>query len=175
MLKPVYTDQFLNTYEGHSLYIPATKGEFDPKKNKLKYNYNKKRLPVSQHAAIMHINYGTPHMVVNPINEKTGKCKFGAIDVDDYNQNFETTKHKIYSQKLPLNIVDSVSGGLHLYLYSNEPVDPRVMINALQHYRKNLDYQRIQKYSLNKKRLQKKILLEIISNYLVQGPKKKAY
>lgn len=127
--------QFLELYKGHSLYIPATKGEFNSKKNKVEYNYRKQRLKLDVNAVIKHVQYGTPHIVVNPINEITGLCGFGAIDIDEYNQEYlDRIKQKIYSQQLPLNIVISVSGGLHLYFYAETPIDPRLMRAVLKYY-----------------------------------------
>ena len=131
--------EFLKFYSGHSQYIPATKGDYNPVKKKLEYIYKKRRLTLDIDAVVKHIQYGTPHIVVNPINEITGLCKFGAIDVDDYDKQgpeyYEKIKQKVYSLKLPLHIVDSVSGGLHLYFYVDTPIDPKLMIAVLQHYR----------------------------------------
>ena len=130
-----YFQQFLKLYKGHTLYIPATKGEYDPIKKKVKYNYNKKRIPLDIEAVIKHINFGTPHIVVNPINEITGLCKFGALDIDDYNpDHLEKIKKKIYEKKLPLHIIISASGGLHLYFYSDVPIEPKLMKAILKYY-----------------------------------------
>ncbi|MCI5078808.1 MAG: DUF5906 domain-containing protein, partial [Pelagibacteraceae bacterium] len=127
--------EFLKYYSGHTFYIPATKGEFNPIKNKVEYNYRKQRLKLDVNAVIKHVQYGTPHIVVNPINEITGLCGFGALDIDDYNKEYlEKIKKIIYSKKLPLHIIESVSGGLHLYIYVDEPISPRLMRAVLKHY-----------------------------------------
>jgi len=51
-----------------------------------------------------------------PINSKN-ECKFGAIDVDDYDLDHKALALKIKAQNLPLVQCRSKSGGAHLYLF----------------------------------------------------------
>jgi hypothetical protein len=51
-----------------------------------------------------------------PINSKN-ECKFGAIDVDDYDLDHKALAFKIKAQQLPLVQCRSKSGGAHLYLF----------------------------------------------------------
>ena len=56
-----------------------------------------------------------------PINENS-HCRFGALDVDDYNLDLVALYKKIERLKLPLITCRSKSGGAHLYLFLSEEV-----------------------------------------------------
>lgn len=51
-----------------------------------------------------------------PINSKN-ECRFGAIDVDDYDLNHKALAAKVKKMELPLVHCRSKSGGAHLYLF----------------------------------------------------------
>ena len=78
-------------------------------------------------------------LILPPINEK-GEVNYGAIDVDFYNDPklIERIVKQIYEEKLPLAPCYSNSGGLHLYLFSKEPIQAKIIIKILQHYNKHL-------------------------------------
>ena len=61
-----------------------------------------------------------------PINSKN-ECKFGAIDVDDYDLDHKALAAKIKRQNLPLVHCRSKSGGAHLYLFLDKWY-PAVMV-----------------------------------------------
>jgi len=56
-----------------------------------------------------------------PIDE-TNKCRFGALDIDDYNLDLPVLFAKVKRFKLPLVLCRSKSGGAHLYLFLSEKV-----------------------------------------------------
>ncbi len=70
-----------------------------------------------------------------------GKGLFGAIDVDIYNDPklLERVVKQIYSETLPLVPCFSKSGGLHLYLFSNEPFEYYEIDNALTYFNQKLE------------------------------------
>ena len=70
-----------------------------------------------------------------------GRGVFGAIDVDIYDDQkmLERVVKQIYSENLPLVPCYSKSGGLHLYLFSNEPFEYHEINNALTYYNQKLD------------------------------------
>ena len=78
-------------------------------------------------------------IILPPINEK-GEVSYGAIDVDFYNDPklIERIIKQIYEEELPLAPCYSNSGGLHLYLFSKEPIQAKIIIKILQHYNKHL-------------------------------------
>ena len=78
-------------------------------------------------------------LILPPINEK-GEVNYGAIDVDVYNDPklIDRVVDQIYDEKLPLAPCYSNSGGLHLYLFSKEPMKAEIIIKILKHYNKHL-------------------------------------
>ena len=56
-----------------------------------------------------------------PIDE-TNKCRFGALDIDDYNLDLPVLLAKVRRFKLPLVLCRSKSGGAHLFLFLSEKV-----------------------------------------------------
>ena len=56
-----------------------------------------------------------------PIDE-TNHCRFGALDIDDYNLDLPVLLAKIKRFKLPLVLCRSKSGGAHLFLFLSEKV-----------------------------------------------------
>jgi hypothetical protein len=137
-------EEFYNKYNNDLFYIPAEKkGKIDPTKpGKVIYNYSVKKQPITKAAFIEHLTTGSRVVTIGQLN-KHNQCKWGVIDIDDYNPAFvDSVKQNIYLNKYPLNIVQSVSGGLHLYLYSQEPISGALMRNALAYYRDQLELKR---------------------------------
>ena len=64
---------------------------------------------------------GTRGIASIPIDEKSC-CRFGALDIDDYNLDLAALKRKVSRLKLPLVMCRSKSGGAHLYLFLSESV-----------------------------------------------------
>ena len=56
-----------------------------------------------------------------PINANN-KCRFGALDIDDYNLDLAALYQKVQRLKLPLTTCRSKSGGAHLFLFLAEEV-----------------------------------------------------
>ena len=54
-----------------------------------------------------------------PINSEN-KCRFGAIDVDDYDLNLQDVCARVAMSGLPFIVCRSKSGGAHLYLFLND-------------------------------------------------------
>ena len=134
-------DQFYNTYNNDLYYIPAEKTDkADPNKpGKIIYNYKFNKIAINKAAFIEHLITGSKVVTIGQLN-KDNQCKWGVIDIDEYSPDFVSkVKDKIYSNKYPLNIVQSVSGGLHLYLYSQELISGALMRNALAYYRDRLE------------------------------------
>lgn len=76
---------------------------------------------------------------VPPLREDS-TCLFGAIDIDDDGVDHHALEAKIQAHALPLIICRSKSGGAHLYLFTETPVDARMMVETLKKFRKTLDY-----------------------------------
>ena len=131
-------DQFYNIYNNDLHFIPAKKEAVQDRIGKVKYNYAVKKQPITKGDFIEHLTTGSRVVTIGQLNQKN-ECKWGAIDIDEYESSFvDSVKQKIYDNKYPLNIVQSVSGGLHLYLYSEEPISGELMRNGLAYFRDQL-------------------------------------
>jgi len=131
-------DQFYNIYNNDLHFIPAKKEAVQDRPGKVIYNYKVTKRPITKAAFIEHLTTGSRVVTIGQLN-KNNQCKWGAIDIDEYESNFvDSVKQKIYDN-YPLNIVQSVSGGLHLYLYSQEHISGALMRNALSYFVKELE------------------------------------
>jgi hypothetical protein len=74
---------------------------------------------------------------VIPIRED-GKCKWGSIDVDQYEENFLELINTASRAKLPLVACRSKSGGLHLYLFLIEWTPAELVVRALKRVARSL-------------------------------------
>jgi len=76
------------------------------------------REPMTEDLVTSHLNGGQGIGSI-PINSNN-MCKFGAIDVDDYDLNLQDVVARVWSAGLPLVICRSKSGGAHIYLFLKE-------------------------------------------------------
>lgn len=68
-----------------------------------------------------------------PINDSS-ECHFGAIDIDEYDLNIPEILKEIRKNHLPLYPCLSKSGGLHLYLFTAEPVPASLIRTKLKEW-----------------------------------------
>ena len=66
-----------------------------------------------------------------PIFNKT-KVVWGAIDIDEYDLDYNKILVDIEKNKLPLVTIKSKSGGIHCYLFCNEEIEAEDMIACLK-------------------------------------------
>jgi hypothetical protein len=83
------------------------------------------REPLTEELVQKHID-GQHGVGAIPINEQN-KCKFGALDIDEYDLDHKKLHDKIVKLKLPLLHCRSKSGGAHLYLFLKEFEDAAVV------------------------------------------------
>ena len=74
---------------------------------------------------------GKASLGIVPINDK-GECRFGAIDIDVYNLDIESVLVKLEPLKTKLLPCLSKSGGLHLYMFTEEWVPAITMQKKLK-------------------------------------------
>ena len=84
--------------------------------------------PVTDEDYMSHLN-GTKAIGIQPCDDE-GKAMFGAIDIDDKQHSYKNFPYKKYLDiiaryNLPIVPVKSKSGGLHLFVFLNEPVDAK--------------------------------------------------
>jgi|TARA_S200002703_G_scaffold28703_1_gene24493 hypothetical protein len=78
-----------------------------------------KREPIPDQLWQDHIDGKDPALGVIPINENN-ECRWGCIDVDEYNLDHKKLAASIKSHKFPLVMFRSKSGGAHLFLFATE-------------------------------------------------------
>tara|TARA_R110000737_G_scaffold282002_3_gene288636 strand:- start:1746 stop:3347 length:1602 start_codon:yes stop_codon:yes gene_type:complete len=84
-------------------------------------------------------NYGNKiadSLGICPIN-KESKCKWGAIDLDNYKPNVEELFKKLNSINVKLAPFKSKSGGIHIYIFMTEEV-PAMLVREKLHSIKNI-------------------------------------
>jgi hypothetical protein len=94
---------------------------------------NIKTLPVAttQEHWKLHLEGKGPFLGIVPIN-LANSCYFGAIDVDDHAINHAAVASLVDAAELPMVVCRSKRGGAHLYVFTNEPVDAKVMQTSLR-------------------------------------------
>ena len=73
-----------------------------------------------------HLDGKDPALGVIPINEQN-MCRWGCIDVDEYNLDHKKLAASIKSHKFPLVMFRSKSGGAHLFLFTTEFIAASLM------------------------------------------------
>jgi hypothetical protein len=74
---------------------------------------------------------GRKGLGITPIN-RDSKARFGAIDVDDYSVDAINTVKRINEEKMPLIVIRSKSGGMHLYMFLTDFVDAEILRRKLR-------------------------------------------
>ena len=87
-----------------------------------------------------HLNGIDPALGIIPINEDNN-CKWGCIDVDQYNLDHTAIVKKIRNLKLPLILFRSKSGGAHIFLFTKEFIPASLMQTTLKKISDTLGYE----------------------------------
>jgi hypothetical protein len=75
-----------------------------------------------------------------PITENND-CKWGCIDIDEYNFDHTSFIESIRSHKFPLVVCRSKSGGAHVFLFTKDFVPASQMQSTLKNYARALGYE----------------------------------
>ncbi len=78
-----------------------------------------------------HLDGKDPALGVIPINENN-ECRWGCIDVDEYNLDHKKLAASIKSHNFPLVMFRSKSGGAHLFLFTTEFIMASLMQSKLK-------------------------------------------
>ena len=122
-------------YDGNFGIADMSSAKLDSEKNKLKPDYEWSGRPITDEDYKNHIE-GKVSIGIQPCRlDKT--AQFGCIDVDP--KNYKEFKIESYlalfqQYKLPLLPLLSKSGGLHCYLFLEEPIPTIDLIDALKSF-----------------------------------------
>jgi hypothetical protein len=98
-----------------------------------------KRQPVTDILWQEHLDGKDPALGVIPINENN-ECKWGCIDVDQYDLNHLSIMRDIKGMGFPLVTFRSKSGGAHLFLFAKEFIPASLMQSKLKAMAEALGY-----------------------------------
>ena len=87
-----------------------------------------------------HIEGKGPALGIIPITE-SNNCKWGCIDIDEYNLNHHDLISRIRNLKLPLVVCRSKSGGAHVFLFTKDFVPAIRMQKTLKKMAKSLGHE----------------------------------
>jgi hypothetical protein len=85
-----------------------------------------------------HLN-GEQGLGIIPINNDS-KCKFAAIDIDEYPLDLIALNKNIIDNQLPLVLCRTKSGGAHLYMFLNEWLPAKVVRKKMKEFSAFLGY-----------------------------------
>ena len=87
-----------------------------------------------------HLEGKGPALGIIPITENND-CRWGCIDIDEYDLNHLSLIQSIRSFNFPLIICRSKSGGAHLFLFTKENIPASLMQSKLKQFAKALGYE----------------------------------
>jgi hypothetical protein len=87
-----------------------------------------------------HIEGKGPALGIIPITE-SNNCKWGCIDIDEYNLNHHDLISRIRDFGFPLIVCRSKSGGAHVFLFTREFISAALMQQTLKRIAKVLGYE----------------------------------
>ena len=98
-----------------------------------------KKAPVTDQLWIDHIEGKDPRLGIIPIRDNA-TCTWGCIDIDTYPLDHKKTVRKIRELELPVVMCRSKSGGAHVFLFTKEPVQAKLVRDKLQEWAGELGY-----------------------------------
>ena len=87
-----------------------------------------------------HLEGKGPALGIIPITE-SNDCRWGCIDIDEYDLNHLSLIQSIRSFNFPLIVCRSKSGGAHIFLFTKENIPASLMQSKLKQFAKALGYE----------------------------------
>jgi len=133
-------DKFKQIFSGlqiaYGQYQPSGRGENGKQKGKAFIV----RKTVTDDLWINHLKGEGPALGIIPITEDNS-CRWGCIDIDEYNFDHLSLIKSIRSLNLPLIVCRSKSGGAHVFLFTKENIPASLMQSKLKQMSKTLGYE----------------------------------
>ena len=133
-------EKFKNIFSGLTIaygqYQPGERGENGKQKGKAFIV----RKPVTDELWKNHLEGKGAALGIIPITENND-CRWGCIDIDEYNFDHSKLIQSIRTLNLPLIVCRSKSGGAHVFLFTKEFISASLMQNTLKKFAKVLGYE----------------------------------
>lgn len=124
-----FHDRFRGLVRAHGIYTIA---KHDAAKNKVIGRAKTVAEPVTVDVWADHLA-GRVGLGIVPIDDNA-QSRFGAIDVDIYDLDFKAVENSIRKLSFPLILCRTKSGGVHLYLFTSEPVSAKLIRDKLMEF-----------------------------------------
>ena len=118
-------------------YQPGDRGENGSKQKGKAFIVRKN---VTDELWTNHLNGEGPALGIIPITENND-CRWGCVDIDEYDLDHTSLIKSIRSLKLPLVLCRSKSGGAHVFLFTKENIPASLMQSKLKQMSKVLGYE----------------------------------
>ena len=133
--------KFKNIFEGLTIaYGQYQKGDVAANGNKQKGKAFIVRKNVSDDLWEKHLQGEGPALGIIPITEDN-TCRWGCIDIDEYNFDHSKLIQSIRTFNFPLIVCRSKSGGAHVFLFTKENIPASLMQSKLKQMSKVLGYE----------------------------------
>ena len=133
--------KFKNIFEGLTIaYGQYQKGDVAANGNKQKGKAFIVRKNVSDDLWEKHLQGEGPALGIIPITEDN-TCRWGCIDIDEYNFDHSKLVQSIRTFNFPLIVCRSKSGGAHVFLFTKENIPASLMQSKLKQMSKVLGYE----------------------------------
>ncbi|MDB2405072.1 primase C-terminal domain-containing protein [bacterium] len=133
-------NKFKNIFSGLTIaygqYQPGERGENGKQQGKAFIV----RGTVTEELWENHLTGKGPALGIIPITENND-CRWGCIDIDEYNLNHVGLIKSIRNLKLPLIVCRSKSGGAHVFLFTKENIPASLMQSKLKSFAILLGYE----------------------------------
>jgi hypothetical protein len=136
-----YMDKFKQIFSGLTIaygqYQPCDRGENGTKQKGTAFIVRK---PVTDELWINHLGGQGPALGIIPITENND-CRWGCIDIDEYDLDHVSLIKSIRNLKLPVVLCRSKSGGAHVFLFTKENIPASLMQSKLKQMALVLGYE----------------------------------
>src|SRR5210317_155144 len=109
-------EKFINIFEGADHFYGQAKRINNPRSVKVEVDATTQKGTVTKELWQKHLDGVDPQLGIAPL-KKDSTCKWGAIDIDKNNYDYQELLNKIRKLKLPLIMFRSKSGRAHVYMF----------------------------------------------------------